>query len=142
VTRLAVWRVSKLSSELIPVSDRQERRLILVPCSGTKRAFGLDGNNGVSSAQSAAQRWRSLSDSAKIGIFCSVAGVLLVAIGIMAFCCVKQRRAGKKERMLADAEFEKGTAELLAFRAEMHRQRTLRAQVEKGGLGGNGYQRF
>jgi hypothetical protein len=71
-----------------------------------------------------------------------VAGVLLLGIAIMTFCCIKQRRAGKKERMIADAEFEKGTAELLAFRAEMNRQRALRLQDTKGAFGGNGYQRF
>jgi hypothetical protein len=96
----------------------------------------------VSTAQTAAQRWRALSSTAKIAIACSIAGVILLAILIMVFCCIKQRRAGKKERALADAEFEKGTVELLAFRAEMNRQRALRMQDLKGGLGGNGYQRF
>jgi beta-lactamase regulating signal transducer with metallopeptidase domain len=126
-----------MSSYLPPLNIRLT--LIL---SGTKRAFSLDGNNNVSSAQSAAQRWKNLSNSAKIAIFCSVAGVLVLAIVVMAFCCIKQRRAGKKERAIADAEFEKGTAELLAFRAEMNRQRAIKMQDSKGGFGGNGYQRF
>jgi beta-lactamase regulating signal transducer with metallopeptidase domain len=111
-------------------------------CSGTKRAFALDGNNNVSAAESATRRWKSLSNSAKVAIFCSVAGVLLVAIAVMTFCCIRQRRAGKKERAIADAEFEKGTTELLAFRAEMNRQRTMRMQNTSGGFGGTGHQRF
>lgn len=83
-----------------------------------------------------------MSNSSKIAIFSSVAGVLLISIALMIFCCVRQRRAGKREREIADAEFEKGTAELLAFRAEMNRQRALRLQEGKGNFGGNGYQRF
>lgn len=123
-------------------SDRTGSMESIEIINGTKRAFDLDGNNNVSAAQSAAQRWRSLSNTAKIAIFSSVAGVLLLAFLLMVFCCIKQRRAGKRERLLADAEFEKGTAELLAFRAEMNRQRTVRMQDTKGGLGGNGFQRF
>lgn len=83
-----------------------------------------------------------MSNTGKIAVYCSVAGVLFLTMAILAFCCIKQRRAGKKERLLADAEFEKGTAELLAFRAEMNRQRALRMQDTNGGSGGNGYQRF
>jgi hypothetical protein len=112
-------------------------------CSGTKRAFALDGNNNVSTAESVAQRWKSLSNSAKVAIFCSAAGVLLVAVTVMTFCCIRQRKAGKKERAIADAEFEKGATELLAFRAEMNRQRTMRMQnTSGGGFGGKGHQRF
>ena len=110
--------------------------------SGTKRAFGLDGNNHVSAAQVAARRWSNLSKTAKIAIFSSVVGSLVIAIALFIFCCIRQRKAGKKERAAEDAEFEKGTADLLAFRAEMSRQRAMRMEHSHGGFGGKGYQRF
>ena len=79
----------------------------------------LDGSNG----QSAQQRWAGLSQNTKIAIAASVGGVLLLALCVFAFCCLKQRRAGKHEKLLEDAKFEKDRSELLAFRAEMGRQR-------------------
>lgn len=88
-----------------------------------KAALKLDGANG-SASQSAAQKWNSLSSSAKIGIGASVAGVLVLSILIFAFCCIKQRRAGKRERMVEDAKFEKDQAELMAYRAQMSRMRS------------------
>lgn len=64
-----------------------------------------------------------MSSGAKIAIFASVFGVLAIFAGIFIFCCIKQRRIGKHERMVEDAKFEKDRAELMAFRAEMGRQR-------------------
>ena len=74
----------------------------------------------------------------------SVAGVLVLLIGLMAFCCVRQRRAGRREKEIEDAKYEKGTAELLAFRSEMARQKTMRTeQMQTRTFGGQrGYQRF
>lgn len=107
-----------------------------------KKALSLDGHNDLSPSQNAAQRWKALPKSAQIAIISSLAGVLLVGLAVMTFCCIKQRKAGKRERAIADAEFEKGTAELLAFKAEMNRQREMRMQDSSGGLGGKGFQKF
>ena len=65
------------------------------------------------------QRFNDLSHGAKIGIFSTVVAAIAVCVGMWVFCCVKQRRAGKAERKLADALFEKDTAELMAYRAQM-----------------------
>lgn len=83
------------------------------------KAISLDGENG----QSMVQRWHGLSQTAKIAIGASVCGALLIGVIVFAFCCIKQRRAGKHEKLLEDAKFEKDRAELMAFRAEMSRQR-------------------
>jgi beta-glucanase (GH16 family) len=90
----------------------------------TAAAIKLDGNNSDSLSQTTRQKWNSLPSGTKIAIAASAAGVLLVSIVVFAFCCIKQRRAGKRERLMEDAKFEKSTAELLAYRAEMTRERT------------------
>lgn len=89
----------------------------------TAAAIKLDGNNSGSLSQTTSQKWNSLSSTTKIAIAAAVGGVLLVSMAVFAFCCVRQRRAGKRERLMEDAKFEKSTAELLAFRAQMARDR-------------------
>jgi uncharacterized protein HemX len=84
----------------------------------------LDGENGQSTVQSASQRWNGLSSGAKIAIIASVCGVLGLGLAVFIFCCIKQRRLGKHERLVEDAKFEKNQAELMAYRAEMGRQRS------------------
>ncbi|KAL9618207.1 MAG: hypothetical protein Q9160_007041 [Pyrenula sp. 1 TL-2023] len=107
----------------------------------TKKALPLDGNQSKSSSQNAHQKWNSLSQTAKISIGASIAGVALLAAVIFAFCCIKQRRLGKKERALADAEYEKRTQELLTYRSEMQRTRTFNMNMKMGGGRGD-YQRM
>lgn len=68
---------------------------------------------------SVSQRFNGLSHGAKIAVFSAVAVAIAVCVGMWALCCVKQRRAGRAERRLADAMFEKDTAELMAYRAQM-----------------------
>lgn len=94
----------------------------------TKKEMKLDGDNG----ESPVERWRGLSDTTKIAIGASVCGVALIAAVIFGFCCIKQRRAGKHEKLLEDAKFEKDRAELMAFRAEMGRQRNEKIAMMQG----------
>lgn len=65
------------------------------------------------------QRWSELSAAAKIGIYASICAFIAITLGLWALCCIKGRRAGKREGAIADAEFEKDTAELMAYRAKM-----------------------
>ena len=75
-------------------------------------------------AMSAGQRWEGLSKGAKVGVAAgAVAGVVGV-LGVWAVCCVRQRRAGRVEGAVADALYEKDTAELLAYRQDMGRTRS------------------
>jgi len=78
----------------------------------------LDGNNSEGAIQDARQKWNSLSSKTKIAVGASVAGTCLAAACVFAFCCIKQRRLGRKEKEIEDAKFEKSTAELMAYRAE------------------------
>jgi len=65
------------------------------------------------------QRWDGLSSSAKIGIYASLGAFIAITLGLWTLCCIKGRRAGRREGALADADFEKDTAELMAYRAQM-----------------------
>jgi len=91
-------------------------------------AIKLDGDNG----ETVAKRWQGLSHTAKIAVAASVCGTALIGAIVFAFCCMKQRRAGKHERLLEDAKFEKERTELLAFRAEMGRQRNEKLAMMQG----------
>ncbi|RMD43899.1 hypothetical protein DV735_g1246, partial [Chaetothyriales sp. CBS 134920] len=90
-----------------------------IKISNSSAAIKLDGENSQSAVQSAKQTWNSLSRAAQIGIIASVSGVGLIALLVFGFCCFRQRRAGRHERLAEDAKFEKDTAELMAYRAEM-----------------------
>lgn len=76
--------------------------------------------------ESVTQRFNGLSHGAKIGIFSAVAAAIAVCVVMWAFCCVKQRRAGKAERRAADAIYEKDTAELMAYRARVGKSEYVR----------------
>lgn len=97
------------------------------------KAIQLDGGNN----KTVAQKWSGLSQNAKIAIAASVGGALLIALCVFAFCCLRQRRAGKHEKLLEDAKYEKNRTEILAFRAEMGRQRSEKlAQMQSAPVPG------
>ncbi|KIW96642.1 uncharacterized protein Z519_02033 [Cladophialophora bantiana CBS 173.52] len=83
----------------------------------------LDGENSQSSTQSIEQKWNGLPQKTKYIIIGVVCGVIALCILIFAFCCMRQRRAGKHEKLVEDAKYEKITAEVMAYRADMSRMR-------------------
>jgi flagellar biosynthesis/type III secretory pathway M-ring protein FliF/YscJ len=127
--------------------------MFLTYCSTTK-PITLDGNNDPSASQTVKQKWNSLSHTTQIAIAAAVGGVALIALFGFAFFCIRQRRAGRRERALEDAEWEKSSAELMAYRAAMEKQQQQRTPVMGGqtrGAGGRnswmfggqkGFQRF
>ncbi|MCJ1317096.1 hypothetical protein MMC15_002418 [Xylographa vitiligo] len=74
-------------------------------------------------AMSPVQKFQSLSKGAQIGIIAGAGAAAIILLGLLICCCVKQRRAGRRERALVDADYEKRTAELMAYRSEMSKQR-------------------
>ncbi|KAL9107915.1 MAG: hypothetical protein Q9227_007237 [Pyrenula ochraceoflavens] len=106
----------------------------------TDEKLPLDGNQSKSPTQNAQQKWNGLSQTAKISIGASVAGVALIGAAVMAIYCIKQRKLGRHERHAADLEYEKRTQELLSYRAEMQRTRTMNLNqgipLSSGGRGG------
>ena len=82
--------------------------------------------------ESISQRFNHLPHGAKIGISSAVVAAIAICIGMWAFCCFKQRKAGKAERRLADAMFEKDTAELMAYRQQRNKGGALVSEREMG----------
>ena len=70
-----------------------------------------------------------MSRTAKIAAASSVGGVALICIAVFAFCCVKQRKLGRRERELEDQAFEKNTQELLAYRQMIAQQKAAGVRV-------------
>ncbi|KAL8708928.1 MAG: hypothetical protein Q9220_006260 [cf. Caloplaca sp. 1 TL-2023] len=71
------------------------------------------------------QRWNKLSPGAKIGVGSAVGASCLALLAVTAVYCVRQRKAGFRERAIADAQFGKESRELMAYRMQM----------SKGGFG-------
>ncbi|KAF2475995.1 uncharacterized protein BDR25DRAFT_253625 [Lindgomyces ingoldianus] len=64
-------------------------------------------------------RWNALSKGVQIGIISGVLGFVLICIILITICCVKQRRAGKREFAALEAEQNKEASELLAYKQQM-----------------------
>jgi hypothetical protein len=76
-------------------------------------------------------RWAALPQGAKIGIIAGSIGVFVILLCLMAFCCIKQRRAGRREHAALLAEEKKEAAELNAYKMQM--------QGGKFAMGSGGY---
>ncbi|KAF2450791.1 glycoside hydrolase family 16 protein [Karstenula rhodostoma CBS 690.94] len=63
-------------------------------------------------------RWGALSKTAKIAIIASIASVVAIIAAIMLFCCIKQRRAGRKEYATYQAGVDKEAADLIQHREQ------------------------
>jgi len=88
----------------------------------------LDGDNSESTSQSVKQKWNGLTPTTKYIIIGVVGGVALLAVLVFGFCCCRQRRAGKHEKLLEDAKYEQNAAEVLAYRSDMSRVRSEKMQ--------------
>lgn len=78
------------------------------------------------------QRWAGLPSGAKIAVGASIGAFLAIILVAWAFCCIKQRRAGKREGALVEAAYEKDTAELMRYRGEMARSHSNFAEYAAG----------
>jgi len=88
------------------------------------KPISLDGENSASSTETVSQKWNGLSQSTKYIIIGVVCGVVALLILVFAFCCCRQRRAGKHEKLVEDAKYEKMQGEVMAYRADMNRARS------------------
>ncbi|KAL8784299.1 MAG: hypothetical protein Q9213_004057 [Squamulea squamosa] len=67
----------------------------------------------------ASQRWNKLSSGAKIGVGSAIGVTCIALIVLGAFYCVRQRKAGRRERAMADQAFENERRELSAYQMQM-----------------------
>ncbi|KAF2205311.1 cell wall glucanase [Delitschia confertaspora ATCC 74209] len=63
--------------------------------------------------------WTTLSKGAKVAILASIGGVVAIGLIVLSFCCVKQRRAGRREYLAHEAIMTKEAAELLHYKNQM-----------------------
>jgi hypothetical protein len=84
------------------------------PCSGNSTVLNeIHQKGGVSGL------WQKMTTGAKSGLVIGAiagAGVLLAALLV---CCIVQGRKGKKEKAIADAQWEKEQAEFNEYRMQM-----------------------
>jgi len=66
-----------------------------------------------------AGHYKALSKTARIGIAAAALAFIALCISLLTFCCIKQRRAGRRERAIADAEWERAQNELAQYK-RMH----------------------
>ncbi|CAO1601855.1 hypothetical protein XANCAGTX0491_005494 [Xanthoria calcicola] len=67
----------------------------------------------------ASQRWNKLSPGGKIGVGSAVGVTSVALIVLAALYCVRQRKAGRRERAMADLAFERERTELSAYQMQM-----------------------
>ena len=77
--------------------------------------------NKQSNFESVTTKFNKLSTGAKIGIACAVIGVLLIALVAFVVFCIKSRRAGKREKAIADQKWNEQHNELMEYRQRMAR---------------------
>lgn len=61
-------------------------------------------------------KWNALPKAAQIAIFASSVGVVTILLALLLFCCIKQRRAGRREIAAYEAQQNKEAAELLEYK--------------------------
>ncbi|CAL8579942.1 hypothetical protein XPA_005673 [Xanthoria parietina] len=103
--------------------------LLSSPGSGVKRArANIRDDRGNSTALktlnappslTASQRWNKLSPGGKIGVGSAVGVTSVALIVLAALYCVRQRKAGRRERAMADLAFERERTELSAYQMQM-----------------------
>lgn len=71
------------------------------------------------STGSVEDKFKSLSKGVQIAIAAAVIGVAAILLCLLTFCCIKSRRAGRRERALADAQWEKEQNELQSYKRMM-----------------------
>ncbi|KAK7186928.1 hypothetical protein DPSP01_011623 [Paraphaeosphaeria sporulosa] len=63
-------------------------------------------------------RWGALSQTAKIAIIASIAGVVAIIAAVILFCCIKQRRAGRREYAAYQANLDKEATDLIQHKEQ------------------------
>lgn len=64
----------------------------------------------------AQERWAKMSKGGQIAIICVVLGIAVSLMFLYIFCCIKQRRAGKRERAQEDAWWAKEQQEMAEYK--------------------------
>jgi len=60
--------------------------------------------------------YNALSKTAKIAVAVAAISATAISVALLAFCCIKNRRAGRRERAAADAEYDRHLTELKQYK--------------------------
>jgi len=104
---------AEYSWENMDASGSWEKVKVIEPEKKSKVLQEIQDPSGVRN------NWKALSAGAKSGIIIGSLAVLGVLVCLMAFCCVKQRRAGKREHAALLAGEQKEAAELEEYKNQM-----------------------
>jgi hypothetical protein len=73
----------------------------------------------MNAPQGVTGHWNAIPVGTRTAILaCALGGFVLVVVALFAFCCI-QGRKGKKEKAIADQEWEKEQAEFSQYRMQM-----------------------
>jgi hypothetical protein len=67
---------------------------------------------------SLAQKWANLPQAAKIGIISAAGGVVAIGLMVLLFCCIRQRRIGRREFNSQNNQFLAERTEMMNLQAE------------------------
>lgn len=81
-------------------------------------------------------KFSSLSKTAKIAIAAGAISVFAIGIAVLTICCVRQRRAGRRERAVADAAWEKDMTELRQYKKMYVSEEEIHPRSGSGGKKG------
>jgi len=86
-------------------------------------------------------QFNALSKAAKLGIAIAAISVTAILLALLIFCCIKQRRAGRREAAIADAEWERNQNELQQYKRMHFSEQALHPRMP-GMPGKPGYQKI
>lgn len=67
---------------------------------------------------SLAQKWNQLPTAAKIGIYAGAGGAVAIGLMVLLFCCIRQRRIGRREFNVQNNQFLAERTEMMNMQAE------------------------
>ncbi|KAF2259812.1 hypothetical protein CC78DRAFT_536849 [Lojkania enalia] len=106
---------TEYSWENMDASGAWEKVKVIEPKEGEKS----EALQEIEKPHGVRNRWEALSKGAKIAIIASVIGFIVICACFITFCCIKQRRAGRREFAALQAEQNKEAAELLEYKRQM-----------------------
>jgi hypothetical protein len=92
-------------------------------CQGLQKANVHSGNSTVEQELNAvhlslSQRWNNLSSGARIGIIVAASSVVGISALAFLFCCVRQRRLGKREWNAQNNQWTQERTDMMNMQAE------------------------
>lgn len=65
-----------------------------------------------------AQKWHNLPQGAKVGIYAAAAGAAGLGLAVLIFCCIKQRRIGRREYAIQNNKYNEERTEMMNLQAQ------------------------